>query len=76
MLMPVIATLAARLLLQLQVAQFVGAKAEALWLGPLRDIVSFLVFLASFWPGSLDWRGHKFAVTADGTMASHDQQGS
>ena len=71
-----IATLACRLALQVQVGHFVGAKPEALWAGPLRDIVSFCVFLASFWPGSLDWRGHRFDVQADGTMASTDSTGS
>jgi ceramide glucosyltransferase len=71
-----IATLACRLALQLEIRQFADAKAEGLWLGPLRDIVSFAVFIVSFWPGSLDWRGHKFAVQADGTMASTDSTGS
>lgn len=71
-----IATLACRLVLQLQVLQFIRAPAKDLWLGPLRDIVSFAVFIASFWPGSLHWRGHEFAVRSDGTMAPHDQTGS
>jgi ceramide glucosyltransferase len=71
-----IATLACRLALQLEVGQFVGVKAKGLWLGPLRDIVSFAVYVASFWPGSLEWRGHRFAVQADGTMTTPDQTGS
>ena len=72
----VAAALACRLALQLQVCGFVGAGAGRLWLGPLRDAVSFAVFVASFWPGTLAWRGHRFAVRADGTMASHDHTGS
>ncbi len=68
-------TLASRLALQLQVRQFTGAATGNLWLGPLRDLLSFAVFAASFWPGALDWRGHTFAVRADGTMASHDRTG-
>ena len=68
-LLVLVATLACRAALQLGVAQFVGAEATRFWLGPLRDLVSFAVFVASFWPGSLDWRGHRFAVRPDGTMA-------
>lgn len=68
------AALASRLALQVQGSRLTGARA-GVWLGPLRDFLSFAVFLASFWPGSLDWRGHAFAVRADGTMASHDQTG-
>ena len=71
-----VATLACRLALQLQVGRFVGAGTKGLWLGPTRDIFSFVVFIASFWPGSLHWRGHRFAVQADGTMASTDSTGS
>ena len=70
------ATLACRRALQLGVGQFVGASTPALWIGCLRDLVSFAVFVASFWPGSLDWRGHSFAVQADGTMAPPDRTGS
>ncbi|WP_165491109.1 bacteriohopanetetrol glucosamine biosynthesis glycosyltransferase HpnI [Lichenihabitans psoromatis] len=70
------ATLACRLALQVEIHQFTGVKVRSLWLGPLRDLVSFAVFIASFWPGSLDWRGHKFAVQSDGTMASTDSTGS
>ncbi len=67
-------TLASRLSLQLQVRHFTGARQGNLWLGPLRDLVSFAVFCASFFPGSLDWRGHRFGVRADGTMTA-DQTG-
>lgn len=67
-------TLACRLALRLGVGQLAGATAP-FWLGPLRDLVSFAIFVASFWPASLDWRGHSFAVQADGTMAPPDQTG-
>lgn len=67
-------SLACRLALQLNVRQFAGATAPV-WLGPLRDMVSFAIFVASFLPASLDWRGHSFDVQADGTMAPPDQTG-
>ncbi len=71
-----VVTLACRAALQQRMAQFTGAASHPLWLGPLRDCWSFAVFVASFWPGSLDWRGHTFAVEADGTMAPPGHTGS
>jgi ceramide glucosyltransferase len=38
------------------------------WLGPLRDLLSFVVFLASFFPGALVWRGYRFVLRSDGTV--------
>jgi ceramide glucosyltransferase len=38
------------------------------WLSPLRDLLSFAVFLASFLPGQLVWRGYRFEVRSDGTL--------
>ena len=72
----VAAALACRLALQHKLAQFVGSPIRLMRLGPLRDYVSFAVFVASFWPGSLDWRGHRFTIEADGTMAPPGQTGS
>ena len=67
---------ASRLLLQLLIAGFVKARPAGLILGPLRDYAAFLVFILSFWPGSIDWRGHRFALRSDGTLASSDIAGS
>ena len=67
---------ACRLLLQLLIAEFVGARPSGLILGPLRDYAAFLIFILSFWPGSIDWRGHRFALQSDGTLASSDMAGS
>lgn len=36
--------------------------------GP-RDLLSFAVFVASFFVGAVSWRGARFQVRADGTMA-------
>ncbi|HEX4767094.1 MAG TPA: bacteriohopanetetrol glucosamine biosynthesis glycosyltransferase HpnI [Lichenihabitans sp.] len=70
------AAVASRLLLQLLIAGFVKARPVGLILGPLRDYAAFLVFILSFWPGSIDWRGHRFALQSDGTLASSDIAGS
>lgn len=72
----VAAALACRFALQHKMAQFAGNPVRLNRLGPLRDCMSFVVFMASFWPGSLDWRGDRFTVEADGTMAPPGQTGS
>ena len=33
-----------------------------------RDILSFAVYLASFWSARVSWRGQDFAVARDGTL--------
>jgi ceramide glucosyltransferase len=38
------------------------------WLSPLRDVLSFAVFLASFVPGPLSWRGGHYVLRSDGTL--------
>ena len=73
---PVALALACRAALQQKITQFTGSAARPFWLVPLRDCWSFAVFVASYWPGSLEWRGHSFAVAADGTMAPPQKTGS
>ena len=70
------AAVASRLLLQLLIARFVHIRSKGLILGPVRDYAAFLVFLLSFWPGSIDWRGDRFALRPDGTLAPPDTAGS
>jgi ceramide glucosyltransferase len=38
------------------------------WLSPLRDLLSFAIFLASFLPGPMIWRGNRYALQSDGTL--------
>ena len=66
--------LASRMLLQIQVDHFVraGSLRERLgrwWLGPVRDLLSFAVFLASLLPGVVTWRGGRFGIRHDGSMS-------
>lgn len=69
--MLVLAALVCRGALQHKVRKFAGASTP-LWLGPPRDCLSFAVFVASFWPGPVDWRHQKLAVDADGTLSTHE----
>lgn len=45
-----------------------GGKSVSLWLSPLRDLLSFAIFLASFVPVPMIWRGHRYALQSDGTL--------
>jgi ceramide glucosyltransferase len=40
-----------------------------LWLMPLWDIVSFTIFVASFWSSRVIWRGFSFRVDGDGLLS-------
>ena len=37
-------------------------------MGPLRDILSFAVFVASFFGRAVEWRGHRYGAQADRTL--------
>jgi ceramide glucosyltransferase len=41
------------------------------WLGPIRDVVSFVIFVASFFGRGVEWRGHRYGVRADNTLARY-----
>jgi len=71
----IIAALAARLVLKLQVDAATGAAEGHMaangWLLPARDVLSFVVFLASFASNSVSWRGRRFRVQPDGVLTHH-----
>ncbi len=60
--------LACRAAVQVQVQHVSGAGKAWLLLGPVRDLATFGVFLASWLPGRLDWRGIRFGVDGQGRM--------
>ena len=43
------------------------APRDAEW-GPLRDLLSFAVFVASHFTNAISWRGQRFRVRRDGTL--------
>lgn len=63
-------TLACRSLIPIQMQRGFKAEGASIALGPVRDLLSFAVFLASFLPSSVTWRGHKFRVLKNGSMAA------
>jgi ceramide glucosyltransferase len=65
----VIVALACRFTLQRQVDSAFGLRDGLFWMGPIRDILSFAVFVASFFGRHIEWRGHRFNVQTDNTLA-------
>jgi ceramide glucosyltransferase len=65
----VLAILVSRLILKLRIDAALGARAKGLWLLPLRDVLSFVVFLASLTGASVSWRGRRYRVGPDGVLA-------
>ena len=45
----------------------------ALWLGPIRDLVSFVVFIASFFGHRVEWRGRRYGLAADNELAYYGE---
>ena len=60
--------LASRLVVQIEVTRDFRLPWSTVALGPLRDLISFAVYLACFVTSKIDWRGQSFAVKADGTL--------
>jgi ceramide glucosyltransferase len=60
--------LVCRVLAPVQIERMRGSGGGSLWLTPFRDLLSFAIFLASFLPGGVTWRGQRFAVRSDGTL--------
>jgi ceramide glucosyltransferase len=65
------AALASRTWLQLEVDRAIGGKGRTPYV-PLRDLLSAYVFVTSFFVGTVDWRGRRYDVHADGTIASQE----
>ena len=64
----IVASIACRLVLQRQVEHTLGTRSLGIWLGPMRDLLSFAIYCASFFVGVVSWRGHRFRVRSDGTL--------
>ncbi|MCX7372087.1 MAG: bacteriohopanetetrol glucosamine biosynthesis glycosyltransferase HpnI [Alphaproteobacteria bacterium] len=62
------AAMGARLGAVAQVERAIGQKPRLAWL-PLRDGLSFAVWLAGLWPGRVFWGRERFRVTRDGRLA-------
>ncbi|HSA66193.1 MAG TPA: bacteriohopanetetrol glucosamine biosynthesis glycosyltransferase HpnI [Methyloceanibacter sp.] len=60
--------LACRLSIPIQLKSLSFGRDAWLWLSPIRDLLSFAIFLASFLPSTLSWRGSRYVLRSDGTL--------
>jgi len=63
-----------RRMLQDEVDRRFGGESHPHGLLPLRDILGFCVFWASFLPGQLRWRGQDFDLRDDGVMTPVEEE--
>ncbi len=66
----VAAAFAARAIVKLRMDAITNHRAGALILLPARDLLSFVLFCATFFIDNVNWRGTKFRVTRDGKLHS------
>jgi ceramide glucosyltransferase len=62
------ASIACRLVLQVQVDHTLRVSLNRWWLGPVRDLLSFVVYVAGFFVSVVTWRGDRYRLRADGTL--------
>lgn len=62
-------TLSARLFLKFRIDGHFGTFAGPYWLLPMRDLLSFAIFVASLFGERVHWRGTHFAVEPSGAMS-------
>lgn len=62
------AALACRVVVMYQVDHAFPGVSHSRWLLPLRDLLSFVIFAASFFVAVVSWRGQRYRVGADGTL--------
>ena len=67
--------LASRFALQAELHRLfeLGPVRNIIWIGPVRDLLSFVVFVASFFGRSVEWRGHRYGVRANSTLTRYGE---
>jgi ceramide glucosyltransferase len=69
----VIAALACRFALQFELDRAFHLRDDVFWPGPVRDMLSFIVFVVSFFVRSVEWRGHRYMLRPDNTLAYYGE---
>jgi ceramide glucosyltransferase len=59
----------ARLSVKWRMDRILATSAGPAWLLPVRDVLSFAVFLGSLFGGNIRWRGSRFLVAPDGVLS-------
>lgn len=63
------AIVAARLYQKRRIDRFLGRSGPSIWLLPWRDMLSFAVFVSSFFVTQVDWRGSRYRLSGSGELA-------
>ncbi|GAA0323286.1 bacteriohopanetetrol glucosamine biosynthesis glycosyltransferase HpnI [Sphingomonas oligophenolica] len=63
-------SLLARTAMALAVDRQARARTAPLWLLPVRDCLTFAIFVATFFTRSVDWRGQRLRMGADGRITA------
>ncbi|MEO7690624.1 MAG: bacteriohopanetetrol glucosamine biosynthesis glycosyltransferase HpnI [Sphingomonas sp.] len=66
----VLLSLLARMLVAHVVDRQAGARTAPFWLLPVRDCLTFAIFVATFFARSVDWRGQRLRMGADGRITA------
>jgi ceramide glucosyltransferase len=69
----VVVALACRFALQFELDRAFNLRSDVFWAGPVRDVLSFAVFVASFFGRSVEWRGHRYTLRPDNTLAYYGE---
>jgi ceramide glucosyltransferase len=69
----VAAALACRFVLQLQVDRVFHRRRQLFWWGPMRDVLSFVIFVASFFGNAVEWHGHRYGVQSAARIVDLDR---
>jgi ceramide glucosyltransferase len=64
----IFAIVGVRIVAKLRIDATTGVRAGPWWLIPVRDVLSFGVFLASFSGATVEWQGQRFRVGRDGVL--------
>ncbi len=71
-----LAALACRALLIFAIERGYGLPPRPYWLIPLRDLLSFAVFVAGFFARDVSWRGHHYELMSEGILKSANNKRS
>jgi ceramide glucosyltransferase len=65
----VVVAIACRFALQHRLDRVFRLRQDFFWLGPIRDVLSFSIFVASFFASSVEWRGRRYGVKVENRIA-------
>jgi ceramide glucosyltransferase len=65
-----LAAIGCRVALLRQVERVYALPPQAYWLVPARDLLSFILFVVSFFGRDVSWKGHRYRMVAGGSWVS------